>query len=91
MINLTKGNKMKFLPTKSSHPYLSRGAMQFRIYEIAKIVDLDSKEVRNYCKIVGLPNNSASCKISYVEGMSVISRLKELKKDFAPLYLSTPF
>jgi len=88
---MLKGIKLKLLPTKKSQPYLSRGAMQFRIYEIAKIVNLDSKDVRNYCELVGLPSKSASNSVSYLEGLTVIARLKELKKDFAPIYVKSPF
>lgn len=62
-----------------------------RVYEVAKSLDLPSKEVLDYLDFVGVPVKSASSRIGFVEAEVVTARLNEIKNDFAPIYAKAPF
>lgn len=74
---------MKFLK-------LSKGE-GVRVYEVAKSLDLPSKEVIEYLDFVGVPVKSASSRISFIEAEVITARLTELKNDFVPVYAKAPF
>lgn len=62
-----------------------------RIYEVAKQLNIPSKEVIEYLDFVGVPVKSASSRIGFIEAEVVTARLNELKNDFAPIYAKAPF
>lgn len=72
---------MKFLKVKEG----------VRVYEVAKSIDLPSRDVLDYLDFVGVPVRSASSRIGLIEADVVKARLNELKKDFAPIYVKAPF
>jgi hypothetical protein len=62
-----------------------------RIYEVAKMLEMPSKQVIEYLDFVGVPVKSASSRINFFEAEVVMARLNELKNDFAPIYAKAPF
>ena len=62
-----------------------------RVYEVAKSLDMPSKQVLEYLDFVGVPVKSASSRIGFVEAEVVTARLNEIRNDFAPVYAKAPF
>jgi hypothetical protein len=62
-----------------------------RINEIAKMLDLPSKNVIDYLDFIGVPVKSESSRINFFEAEVVMARLNELKKEFVPFYAKAPF
>ena len=62
-----------------------------RVYEVAKLISMPSKEVLEYLDFVGVPVKSASSRISFIEAEVVSARLNALRNDFAPVYAKAPF
>ena len=62
-----------------------------RVYEVAKKLNMPSKEVIEYLDFVGVPVKSASSRIGFIEAEVVTARLNELKNDFLPVYAKAPF
>lgn len=62
-----------------------------RVYEVAKKLNMPSKEVIEYLDFVGVPVKSASSRIGFIEAEVVTARLNELKNDFVPVYAKAPF
>ena len=62
-----------------------------RVYEIAKELDIPSKEVKMYLEYIGQPVKSASSSVEDVFGQVVVSRINESFKDFVPYWATPPF
>ena len=62
-----------------------------RVYEIAKELDIPSKEVRMYLEYIGQPVKSASSKVETMFAKVVINRINESFKDFVPYWYTPPF
>jgi hypothetical protein len=62
-----------------------------RVYEIAKELEIPSKEVRMYLEYIGQPAKSASSSVEDVFAQVVISRINESFKDFVPYWYQPPF
>ena len=62
-----------------------------RVYEIAKELDIPSKEVRMYLEYIGQPAKSASSKVETMFAEVVINRINESFKDFVPYWVHPPF
>ena len=62
-----------------------------RVYEVAKALNMPSKEVLEYLDFVGVPVKSAASRINILEAEVVSARLSKIKNDFAPVYAKAPF
>jgi hypothetical protein len=62
-----------------------------RVYEIAKQLDIPSKDVKMYLEYIGQPVKSASSSVENVFGEVVIERINESFKDFVPYWATPPF
>jgi len=62
-----------------------------RVYEIAKELDIPSKDVRMYLEYIGQPAKSASSSVEDVFAGVVIHRINETFKDFVPYWYTPPF
>ncbi len=62
-----------------------------RVYEIAKQLDIPSKDVKMYLEYIGQPVKSASSSVENVFGEVVIDRINESFKDFVPYWATPPF
>jgi hypothetical protein len=62
-----------------------------RVYEIAKQLDIPSKDVKMYLEYIGQPVKSASSSVENVFGEVVINRINESFKDFVPYWATPPF
>lgn len=62
-----------------------------RVYEIAKQLDIPSKDVRMYLEYIGQPAKSASSSVEDVFGEVVVNRINESFKDFVPYWATPPF
>jgi len=62
-----------------------------RVYEIAKELNIPSKDVRMYLEYIGQPVKSASSSVEDVFGEVVIDRINESFKDFVPYWATPPF
>lgn len=63
-----------------------------RVYEIAKIVGVPSKDVRMYLEYIGQPVKSSSSKVEDMFGEIVANRMKATyTEQFAPYWATPPF
>lgn len=63
-----------------------------RVYEIARIAGVSSRDVRDYLAFLGQPVKTASAKVKgEIFVSTLITRLQETKNDFAKVYLEPPF
>jgi hypothetical protein len=62
-----------------------------RVYEIAKELEIPSKEVKMYLEYIGQPAKSASSNLEPMFGEIVVSRIRESFKDFVPYWSTPPF
>lgn len=62
-----------------------------RVYEIAKQLDIPSKDVKMYLEYIGQPAKSASSSVEDVFAEVVINRINESFKDFVPYWATPPF
>jgi hypothetical protein len=62
-----------------------------RVYEIAKQLDIPSKDVKMYLEYIGQPVKSASSSVEDVFGQVVVNRINESFKDFVPYWATPPF
>ena len=62
-----------------------------RVYEIARELEIPSKEVKMYLEYIGQPVKSASSSVENVFAEVVISRINESFKDFVPYWVHPPF
>jgi len=62
-----------------------------RVYEIAKELNIPSKDVRMYLDYIGQPVKSASSSVENVFAEVVINRINESFKDFVPYWATPPF
>jgi len=62
-----------------------------RVYEIARELEIPSKEVKMYLEYIGQPVKSASSSVENVFAEVVISRINESFKDFVPYWYTPPF
>lgn len=62
-----------------------------RVYEIAKELNIPSKDVKMYLEYIGQPVKSASSSVENVFGEVVIDRINESFKDFVPYWATPPF
>ena len=62
-----------------------------RVYEIAKELDIPSKDVRMYLEYIGQPVKSASSSVEPMFGEIVVSRIRETFSDFVPYWATPPF
>jgi hypothetical protein len=62
-----------------------------RVYEIAKQLEIPSKDVKMYLEYIGQPVKSASSSVENVFGEVVIERINESFKDFVPYWATPPF
>lgn len=62
-----------------------------RVYEIARELNIPSKEVKMYLEYIGQPVKSASSSVENVFAEVVISRINESFKDFVPYWYTPPF
>ena len=62
-----------------------------RVYEIAKQLEIPSKDVKMYLEYIGQPVKSASSSVENVFGKVVIERINESFKDFVPYWATPPF
>lgn len=62
-----------------------------RVYEIAKQLEIPSKEVKMYLEYIGQPAKSASSSLEPMFGEIVVSRIRESFKDFVPYWSTPPF
>jgi hypothetical protein len=62
-----------------------------RVYEIAKQLEIPSKDVKMYLEYIGQPVKSASSSVEDVFGEVVVNRINESFKDFVPYWATPPF
>ena len=62
-----------------------------RVYEIARELEIPSKEVRMYLDYIGQPTKSASSNVEQMFGEIVVSRIRESYNDFVPYWSTPPF
>ena len=62
-----------------------------RVYEIAKQLDIPSKDVKMYLEYIGQPVKSASSSVEDVFGQVVVNRINESFNDFVPYWYDPPF
>ena len=62
-----------------------------RVYEIAKQLDIPSKDVKMYLEYIGQPVKSASSSVEPMFGEIVVKRINESFKDFVPYWYTPPF
>jgi hypothetical protein len=62
-----------------------------RVYEIARQLDIPSKDVRVYLEYIGQPVKSASSSVEDVFGQVVVNRINESFNDFVPYWYDPPF
>lgn len=62
-----------------------------RVYEIARELEIPSKDVRMYLDYIGQPAKSASSKVEPMFGEIVVSRIRESYNDFVPYWVHPPF
>jgi hypothetical protein len=62
-----------------------------RVYEIAKQLEIPSKDVKMYLEYIGQPVKSASSSVEDVFGQVVVNRINESFKDFVPYWATPPF
>jgi hypothetical protein len=62
-----------------------------RVYEIAKQLDIPSKDVKMYLEYIGQPVKSASSSVEPMFGEIVVRRINESFKDFVPYWVHPPF
>ena len=62
-----------------------------RVYEIAKQLEIPSKDVKMYLEYIGQPVKSASSSVEVVFGEVVVNRINESFKDFVPYWATPPF
>ena len=62
-----------------------------RVYEIAKQLEIPSKDVKMYLEYIGQPVKSASSSVEDVFGEVVVNRINESFKDFVPYWETPPF
>ena len=62
-----------------------------RVYEIAKQLEIPSKEVKMYLEYIGQPVKSASSSVEPMFGEIVVSRIRESYNDFVPYWVHPPF
>lgn len=62
-----------------------------RVYEIAKELEIPSKDVKMYLEYIGQPVKSASSSVENVFGQVVVNRINESFKDFVPYWYTPPF
>lgn len=63
-----------------------------RVYQIAKMAGVTSRDVREYLDFLGMPVKTASAKITgevFIE--TLVARLVATRDDFARPYLKAPF
>ena len=64
---------------------------KMRVYEIAKQLDIPSKDVKMYLEYIGQPVKSASSSVEPMFGEIVVRRINESFKDFVPYWVHPPF
>lgn len=62
-----------------------------RVYEIAKQLEIPSRDVKMYLEYIGQPVKSASSSVEDVFGEVVVNRINESFKDFVPYWATPPF
>jgi hypothetical protein len=62
-----------------------------RVYEIAKQLEIPSKDVKMYLEYIGQPVKSASSSVEDVFAEVVVYRIRETFKDFVPYWVTPPF
>ena len=62
-----------------------------RVYEIAKQLEIPSKEVKMYLEYIGQPVKSASSSVEPMFGEIVVRRIIESFNDFVPYWSTPPF
>ena len=62
-----------------------------RVYEIARELEIPSKDVRMYLEYIGQPAKSASSNVEPMFGEIVVSRIRESYNDFVPYWVHPPF
>ena len=62
-----------------------------RVYEIARELNIPSKEVKMYLEYIGQPVKSASSSVEDLFGEIVVNRINESFKDFVPYWATPPF
>ena len=63
-----------------------------RVYQVAKALDMPSKDVMMYLNYVGIPAKGASSSISSLEAEVVKTRIKQTYlDDFVPYWITPPF
>ena len=60
-------------------------------FEIAKQLEIPSKEVKMYLEYIGQPVKSASSSVEPMFGEIVVRRIRESFKDFVPYWSTPPF
>jgi len=62
-----------------------------RVYEIAKQLDIPSKDVRMYLEYIGQPVKSASSSVEPMFAEIVIKRINKTYEEFVPCWSFPPF
>ena len=62
-----------------------------RVYEVARELEIPSKDVKMYLEYIGQPAKSASSNLETMFAEVVISRINESFKDFVPYWYTPPF
>ena len=62
-----------------------------RVYEIARELNIPSKEVKMYLEYIGQPVKSASSSVEDLFGEIVIERITKTYEEFVPCWSSPPF
>jgi hypothetical protein len=62
-----------------------------RVYEIAKELNIPSKDVKMYLEYIGQPVKSASSSVEDVFGEIVIKRINKTYEEFVPCWSFPPF
>jgi len=62
-----------------------------RVYEIARELDIPSKDVKMYLEYIGQPVKSASSSVEDMFGEIVVSRIRKSFDVFVPYWSTPPF
>lgn len=63
-----------------------------RVYEIAKLAGVSSRDVKDYLSFIGQPVRTASAKVNGEVFIStLVARLEATKDDFVKIYAKPPF
>jgi len=62
-----------------------------RVYEIAKQLEIPSKDVRMYLEYIGQPVKSASSSVEPMFAEIVIKRINKTYEEFVPCWSFPPF